>query len=287
MGLKDPKKPIGTFVFMGPTGVGKTELARALAEFMFGHEESLITVDMSEYMEKFSVSHLIGAPPGYVGYDEGGHLTEQVRRKPYSVILLDEIEKAHPDVLNILLQIMDSGVLSDNLGHKVNFKNTIIIMTSNIGARLISKGKSLGFLAQEDSHSDFTSMKETVMDELRKTLSPEFLNRIDDVIVFHALEKEDMKKILDLLLNRVSEKAVQKGIEMELTAAAKNFLLEKGFDAQYGARPLNRVISRFVEDGLAEELLTKNIGRGSKTVVDYSEENKKLVFRQAAPVESS
>jgi len=284
MGLKDTKKPIGTFVFMGPTGVGKTELAKALAEFMFGHEESLITVDMSEYMEKFSVSHLIGAPPGYVGYDEGGHLTEKVRRKPYSVILLDEIEKAHPDVLNILLQIMDSGSLSDNLGHKVNFKNTIIIMTSNIGARLISKGKSLGFLVQQDSQNDFSSMKETVMDELRKTLSPEFLNRIDDVIVFHALDREDMKKILDLLLYRVSLKAQQKGIAMELTDSAKNFLLEKGFDAHYGARPLNRVISKYLEDGLAEELLTKKITKGTKTIINYSEETKKLVFNSAMTV---
>ena len=284
MGLKDPKKPIGTFVFLGPTGVGKTELAKVLAEFMFGHEESLITIDMSEYMEKFSVSHLIGAPPGYVGYDEGGHLTEQVRRKPYSVILLDEIEKAHPDVLNILLQIMDSGSLSDNLGHKVNFKNTIIVMTSNIGARLISKGKSLGFLVQEENRNDFSAMKETVMDELKKALNPEFLNRIDDVIVFHALEKEDMNKILGMLLNKVFEKARQKGIEMEVTDSAKYFLLEKGFDAQYGARPLNRVISKYLEDGLADELLTKKIARGTKIIIDYSEEVKKLVFNSTLAV---
>ncbi|MEW6557127.1 MAG: ATP-dependent Clp protease ATP-binding subunit [Elusimicrobiota bacterium] len=277
-GLKDPKKPIGAFIFLGPTGVGKTELAKALAEFMFGHEDSIVRLDMSEYMEKFSVSHLIGAPPGYVGYDEGGQLTEQIRRKPYSVVLLDEIEKAHPDVLNILLQIMDNGVVTDNLGHKVSFKNTIILMTSNIGARLISKGKSLGFLVQEDTQKDFSSMKETVLEELKKTFNPEFLNRIDDVIVFHPLEKEDMIKILDLLIAKVSKKTKQQGFSIELTDNVKSFLLDKGFDAQYGARPLNRTISKYMEDGLAEEILAKKIPKGTKIIVDYSENLKKIVF---------
>lgn len=277
-GLKDPKKPIGSFIFLGPTGVGKTELAKALAEFMFGNEDSLIRLDMSEYMEKFSVSHLIGAPPGYVGYDEGGQLTEQVRRKPYSVILFDEVEKAQPDVMNILLQIMDTGILTDNLGHKVNFKNTIILMTSNIGARLISKGKSLGFLVQQDAQKNFSSMKETVMEELKKSFNPEFLNRLDDVIVFNPLEKEDMKKILNIMLEKVSKKVKLQGFTVELTEKAKNFLLEKGFDSQAGARPLNRIISKYLEDGLAEEILSKKIPKGTKIRADYSQEQDCLKF---------
>ncbi|MDD5687685.1 MAG: ATP-dependent Clp protease ATP-binding subunit [Elusimicrobia bacterium] len=277
-GLKDPKKPIGTFIFLGPTGVGKTELAKVLAEFMFGQEDALVRFDMSEYMEKFSVSHLIGAPPGYVGYEEGGHLTDQIRRKPYSVILLDEIEKAHPDVLNIMLQIMDTGILTDNLGHKVSFKNTIILMTSNIGARLISKGKSLGFLVQEDAQKDFSSMKETIMEELKKAFNPEFLNRLDDIIVFHPLEKEHMRKILDLMLEKVSKKTKQQGFVIEVSESAKNFLLEKGFDSQYGARPLNRIISKHLEDGLAEEILSKKIPKGTKIKVNYSDEQKTFTF---------
>ncbi|MBN1385314.1 MAG: ATP-dependent Clp protease ATP-binding subunit [Elusimicrobia bacterium] len=277
-GLKDPKKPIGSFIFLGPTGVGKTELAKALAEFMFGNEDALIRLDMSEYMEKFSVSHLIGAPPGYVGYDEGGQLTEQVRRKPYSVILLDEVEKAQQDVLNILLQIMDMGILTDNLGHKVSFKNTIILMTSNIGARLISKGKSLGFLVQQDAQKNLASMKDTVMEELKKTFNPEFLNRLDDVIVFNPLEKEDMKKILNIMLDKVSKKTKLQGFSIEVSEKAKNFLLEKGFDSQAGARPLNRVISKYIEDGLAEEILSKKIPKGTKIRVEYSQECKCLKF---------
>jgi ATP-dependent Clp protease ATP-binding subunit ClpC len=263
---------------LGPTGVGKTELAKVLAEFMFGQEDALLRFDMSEYMEKFSVSHLIGAPPGYVGYEEGGYLTDQVRRKPYSVILLDEIEKAHPDVLNIMLQIMDTGILTDNLGHKVSFKNTIILMTSNIGARLISKGKSLGFLVQEDAQKDFSSMKETIMEELKKAFNPEFLNRLDDIIVFHPLEKEHMRKILDLMLEKVSKKTKQQGFVIEVSESAKNFLLEKGFDSQYGARPLNRIISKHLEDGLAEEILSKKIPKGTKIKVNYSDEQKTFTF---------
>lgn len=256
-GLKDPRRPIGGFIFLGPTGVGKTELARALAEFLFGDENSTIRVDMSEFMEKFSVSRLIGAPPGYVGYEEGGQLTEQVRRKPYSVVLLDEIEKAHPDVFNILLQILDNGSLTDNLGHKVNFKNTILIMTSNVGARLISKGKSLGFLVQEDMQHDYANIKETLTEEMKKSFNPEFLNRIDEVLVFHPLGRPEMKKILELMLERGKGKIASHGFVLSFDDSAKDFLLDTGFDPHFGARPLQRVIQRHIEDPLAENILAK------------------------------
>ena len=283
-GLKDPKKPIGSFIFLGPTGVGKTELARAVCEALFGEEDSLVRIDMSEYMEKFSVSRLIGAPPGYVGYEEGGQLTEAVRRKPYSVVLLDEIEKAHPDVFNILLQILDDGQLTDNLGHKVNFKNTVIIMTSNVGARLISKGKSLGFLVEEDAKKDYQSMKETVMEEVKRAFNPEFLNRIDDVIFFHALTKEDMKKILELMLTKVRAKLQTQGYTLTLTDEAKDHLLEKGFDPHYGARPLQRTIQRLIEDTLASEILAKRFSAPATIFVDYDADEKKLTFgTQPAP----
>jgi ATP-dependent Clp protease ATP-binding subunit ClpC len=258
-GLKDPRKPIGGFIFLGPTGVGKTELARALAEFLFDDPSALIRVDMSEFMEKFSVSRLIGAPPGYVGYEEGGELTEKVRRKPYSVILLDEIEKANPDVFNILLQIMDNGVLTDSLGHRVNFKNTILIMTSNVGARMISKGKSLGFLVQEDLSQEYSNIKDTINEEIKKAFNPEFLNRIDDVIIFHPLGRNDMRKILDLLIDKSKERIAQQGFDVELSDDAKDFLLEKGFDPHYGARPLQRVLQRYLDDALAEEILSKHL----------------------------
>jgi len=277
-GLKDPKKPVGSFIFLGPTGVGKTELARALAEFLFGNEEALVRIDMSEYMEKFSVSRLIGAPPGYVGYEEGGQLTEAVRRKPYSVVLLDEIEKAHPDTFNILLQIMDDGHVTDNLGHKVSFKNTVVIMTSNVGARLISKGKSLGFVSGEDTDRDYKAMKDVVMEEVKKHFNPEFLNRIDDLIVFHPLNRDDARKILDLILERVSKKLENQDIVPTLTEEAKDFLVEQGFDPNYGARPLLRTIQRQLEDPMAEEILAKRLTTGGKVYVDFDAEAKKLVF---------
>ncbi|MGA2090644.1 MAG: ATP-dependent Clp protease ATP-binding subunit, partial [Endomicrobiales bacterium] len=284
-GLKDPRKPIGSFIFLGPTGVGKTELGRALAEFLFSDPNALIRVDMSEFMEKFSVSRLIGAPPGYVGYEEGGQLTEMVRRKPYSVVLLDEIEKANPDVFNILLQIMDDGVLTDNLGHKVNFKNTIIIMTSNVGARLISKGKSLGFLVQEDMQGDYSTMKDTVTEEVKKAFNPEFMNRIDELIVFHPLGRPEMKKILELMVERHKEKIVAQGFSIELSEEAKEFLLEKGFDPQYGARPLARVLQRYLDDALAEEILSKRFGSSAWTElieleVVLNAETKEFEFRK-------
>ncbi|MBL0350809.1 MAG: ATP-dependent Clp protease ATP-binding subunit [Elusimicrobia bacterium] len=282
-GLKDPKKPIGSFIFLGPTGVGKTELARALAEFLFGNEEALIRIDMSEYMEKFAVSRLIGAPPGYVGYEEGGQLTEAVRRKPYSVVLLDEIEKAHPDTFNILLQMMDDGALSDNLGHRVSFKNTVIIMTSNVGARLISKGKSLGFLVQEDAAKDYAAMKDTVMEEVKKAFNPEFLNRLDDIIVFHPLTREDSRKILDLMLARVSKKLAVQGFTVDLTEEARAFLVDKGFDPNYGARPLQRSIQRLLEDPLAEDILSRKIAAGTSVFVDLDSQGQKLSFSTTPP----
>ncbi|MCB4755674.1 MAG: ATP-dependent Clp protease ATP-binding subunit [Elusimicrobia bacterium] len=289
-GLKDPKKPVGSFIFLGPTGVGKTELARALAEFLFGNEEALIRIDMSEFMEKFAVSRLIGAPPGYVGYEEGGQLTEAVRRKPYSVVLLDEIEKAHPDTFNILLQIMDDGQLTDNLGHKVNFKNTVIIMTSNVGARLISKGKALGFAAKDDTERNYESMKETVMEELRRSFNPEFLNRIDSVIVFHPLTRDHARQILDLILARVAIKLKSQDIAPDLTDEAKNYLVDKGFDPNFGARPLLRMIQRELEDPMAEEILAKRLTMGGKVFVDFDPDGKKLVFSPTPhkkPVRSS
>jgi len=283
-GMKDPKKPIGSFLFLGPTGVGKTELARTLAEALFGNEESMVRIDMSEYMEKFAVSRLIGAPPGYVGYEEGGQLTEAVRRKPYSVVLLDEIEKAHPDVFNILLQIMEDGILNDNLGHKVSFKNTVVIMTSNVGARLISKGKSLGFAPTEDKARDYTSMKDTVMEEVKRVFNPEFINRIDEIVVFHSLDVEEMGQILELQLKRVAAKAQTQGFAIAFSTEAKKFLLKTGFDPNYGARPLLRTIQRIVEDPLAEEMLLKKFAPGSTIQVEFDEQAGKLVFN-AKPAE--
>jgi ATP-dependent Clp protease ATP-binding subunit ClpC len=278
-GLKDVKKPIGTFLFLGPTGVGKTELARAVAEFMFGNEESMIRIDMSEYMEKFAVSRLIGAPPGYVGYEEGGQLTEAVRRKPYSVVLLDEIEKAHPDIFNILLQVMDDGILNDNLGHKVSFKNTVFIMTSNVGARLISKGKSLGFVSPEDqTEKNYKSMKDTVMDEVKRVFNPEFINRINEVLVFRPLSEDEMRLILKMMLKRVKAKLEAQGFKMDISADAEAYLIKNGFDPNYGARPLHRVIQRSIEDPLAELILTKKFEAGATIYIDGDPNGEKLDF---------
>ncbi len=280
VGLKDPKKPIGTFIFLGPTGVGKTELARALARYMFDTEDSLIRIDMSEYMEKFSISRLIGAPPGYVGYEEGGQLTEKVRRKPYSVILLDEIEKAHPDVYNVLLQVLDDGILTDGLGRKVDFKNSVIIMTSNIGVRQLKDfGTGVGFATNAIKDNTDNLTKGVIQKALQKTFSPEFLNRIDDVVVFNSLGKEEIHKIIDIVLNGVYGRLEKLGYNIELTPAAKDFLSEKGYDPQFGARPLHRAIQKYVEDPLAEEILNTNINEGDTIVADLDEETKdKLRF---------
>jgi ATP-dependent Clp protease ATP-binding subunit ClpC len=267
-GLKDPKRPSGSFIFLGPSGVGKTELSKALAEFLFGDEAALIQLDMSEYMEKHTVSRLIGSPPGYVGYEEGGQLTEAVRRKPFSVILFDEIEKAHPDVFNTLLQILEDGRLTDSQGHQVDFKNTIIIMTSNLGTRDIQKGPGIGFAARPDEKMTYEKMKDRVMDELKKSFRPEFLNRIDEVIVFHSLTQGDVKQIVDLLMKRVTEQLKTKDLEIELTDAAKTVLAEKGFDPSLGARPLRRTIQRLVEDPLSEKLLWKEFRAGQTIIVD-------------------
>jgi ATP-dependent Clp protease ATP-binding subunit ClpC len=279
VGLKDPKKPIGTFIFLGPTGVGKTELARALARYMFDSEESLIRVDMSEYMEKFTVSRLIGAPPGYVGYEEGGQLTEKVRRKPYSVILLDEIEKAHPDIYNILLQVLDDGQLTDGLGRKVDFKNTLIIMTSNIGARQLKDfGDGVGFAtAARTQHVDENN-KSIIEKALKRTFSPEFLNRIDDIVIFNSLEKKHIFEIIDILMKGVMKRLVALGFSLELTEAAKSFIAEKGYDQQFGARPLHRSIQKYLEDPLAEEILNMNIKEGDVLVADLDKESSKIKF---------
>ena len=258
-GLKDPRRPIGNFIFLGPTGVGKTELARTLAEFMFGSEDTLIRIDMSEFMEKFAVSRLVGAPPGYVGYDEGGQLTEAVRRKPYCCILLDEIEKAHEDVFNILLQIFDDGHLTDAKGRRVDFRNSIIIMTSNIGAELIKKGSTLGFASHTDEaktrEKSYERMKENLLEKLKQSFKPEFLNRIDDQVVFRSLTKEQIRQIVDLMLATVTQQLSEKEIKLEVTNTAKDFLGEKGYNEEYGARPLRRVIQNMIEDKLSEAVL--------------------------------
>jgi ATP-dependent Clp protease ATP-binding subunit ClpC len=267
-GLKDPRRPSGSFIFLGPSGVGKTELSKALAEFLFGDEDALIQLDMSEYMEKHTVSRLIGSPPGYVGYEEGGQLTEAVRRKPFSVVLFDEIEKAHPDVFNTLLQILEDGHLTDAQGHKVDFKNTIIIMTSNLGTRDIAKGVGIGFMAARDDAVTYTKMKENVTEELKRSFRPEFLNRIDEVIVFHSLTIDDVKRIVDLLMRRVEEQLKSKDVDIELSDAAKTLLAERGYDKALGARPLRRTIQQLVEDPLAEKLLYKEFRAGETIIVD-------------------
>ncbi len=279
VGLKDPKKPIGTFIFLGPTGVGKTELARALARYMFDSEDSLIRIDMSEYMEKFTVSRLIGAPPGYVGYEEGGQLTERVRRKPYSVILLDEIEKAHPDIYNILLQVLDDGQLTDGLGRKVDFKNTLIIMTSNIGVRQLKDfGSGVGFTTTSKMEHEDEANKAVIEKALKKTFSPEFLNRIDDVVIFNSLSKENIFSIIDILMKGVMKRLTTLGFSLELTGGAKSFLADKGYDVQFGARPLHRAIQKYLEDPLAEEILNMHVKAGDMLEADVDKDNTKLVF---------
>jgi len=278
VGLKDPKKPIGSFIFLGPTGVGKTELSKALAESMFGDENSMIRIDMSEYMEKHSVSKLVGSPPGYVGFDDGGQLTERVRRKPYSVVLFDEIEKAHPDVFNILLQILDDGRLTDSKGRTVDFKNTVIIMTSNVGANTIKKQKSLGFMSSSTNEetSEYEKMKENVMGQLKETFRPEFLNRIDEIIVFHSLTKENIKHIVSLMINNLSNRLEQLNVKIEIDDKAKDLLADAGFDPLYGARPLQREIRRRIEDRLSEELLKGTVKKSD--VIKISADDKELVF---------
>ena len=279
VGLKDPKKPIGSFLFLGPTGVGKTELAKVLATYLFDKEDSLVRIDMSEYMEKFSVSRLVGAPPGYVGYEEGGQLTEKIRRKPYSVILLDEIEKAHPDVYNLLLQVLDDGILTDGLGRKVDFRNTIIIMTSNIGARdLADFGVGIGFGTKARTENMDDMMKGTIASALRKTFAPEFLNRLDDVIVFNGLQKEDIFKIIDISLAKLRQRVQALGYRIELTEAAKTFVAEKGYDPKYGARPLNRAIQKYIEDPIAEEILKAQLTQGDVITADFEEGKEELTF---------
>jgi ATP-dependent Clp protease ATP-binding subunit ClpC len=277
-GLKDPARPIGSFIFLGPTGVGKTEMAKVLARYLFDKDEALIRVDMSEYMEKFSVSRLVGAPPGYVGYEEGGILTEKVRRKPYSVVLLDEIEKAHPDVFNILLQVLDDGILTDSLGRKVDFRNTIIIMTSNIGARDIrNMGKGIGF-SPGDGDFDYAKMKSTIQDALKKVFNPEFLNRIDDVLTFRPLEKDDIYKIIDILSDELFNRIRTLGYNLELSKGAKDFITEKGFDPKFGARPLKRSIQKYIEDPLAEEILGVEHKTGSTIKIKMNKSRDALEF---------
>ncbi|MEM6523847.1 MAG: ATP-dependent Clp protease ATP-binding subunit [Bacteroidota bacterium] len=284
VGLKDPKKPIGSFIFLGPTGVGKTELAKVLSTYLFDKDDSLVRIDMSEYMEKFSVSRLVGAPPGYVGYEEGGQLTEKVRRKPYSVVLLDEIEKAHPDVFNLLLQVLDDGILTDGLGRRVDFRNTIIIMTSNIGVRdLKDFGAGIGFSTKAKQSSEDEIMKSTIQSALKKAFSPEFLNRLDDVIVFNSLQREHIHKIIDISLSKLFERINALGYKIELTEKAKDFLSEKGYDPQYGARPLNRAIQKYLEDPVAEEILKGEGDEGSIIQADHDGKSEELTLKMKKP----
>jgi len=279
--LKDPRRPIGSFIFLGPTGVGKTFLAQTLAEFMFGDRDALIQIDMSEYMEKFTASRLIGSPPGYVGYEEGGQLSEAVRRRPYSVVLFDEVEKAHPDVMHLLLQILEEGKVTDSLGRKIDFRNTIIIMTSNIGAELIKKSTTMGFGAAAKNEHDYDVMKEKILDEAKRVLKPEFVNRLDDLIVFHTLARPELLQIVDLEIRKVTDRIRSKEIQIVLDDKAKDFLIEKGYDPQYGARPMRRAVERHLEDPMAEEILRGNIKAGDTTIV--TAEDGKLTFQVPEP----
>ncbi|MGB1451563.1 MAG: AAA family ATPase, partial [Marinirhabdus sp.] len=279
-GLKDPNKPIGSFIFLGQTGVGKTQLAKVLARELFDSDNALVRIDMSEYMEKFAVSRLIGAPPGYVGYEEGGQLTEKIRRKPYAVLLLDEIEKAHPDVFNMLLQVLDDGYLTDSLGRKIDFRNTIIIMTSNIGARKLKDfGQGVGFgtsakLSQADSNA-----KSIIENALKKTFAPEFLNRVDDVMIFNALEREHIHQIIDIELAKLYSRINDLGYTLELTEKAKDYIADKGFDKEYGARPLKRAIQKYIEDAMAEEIINSNLNDGDTLMVNLDEKKNELTVK--------
>jgi ATP-dependent Clp protease ATP-binding subunit ClpC len=278
VGLKDPNRPIGSFLFLGPTGVGKTQLCKILAKHLFDSEDALIRVDMSEFMEKFAVSRLVGAPPGYVGHDEGGQLTEKVRRKPYSVVLFDEIEKAHSEVFNILLQVLDDGQLTDSVGRKVSFKNTIIIMTSNTGSRQLKDfGTGIGFNAQNNPEKKREQEKEVIEKELKKTFAPEFLNRIDEIITFNSLSKEDILKIIDIEIQKLVLRIKNIEFELELTDQARDYVSEKGYDPEYGARPLKRAIQKYIEDPLTEEIIKSNPKKGTKMVLDYDKENDRMV----------
>ncbi|MFM1912475.1 MAG: hypothetical protein RIR51_313, partial [Bacteroidota bacterium] len=282
VGLKDPKKPIGSFIFLGPTGVGKTELAKVLAHYLFDKPDSLIRIDMSEYMEKFTVSRLVGAPPGYVGYEEGGQLTEKIRRKPYSVILLDEIEKAHPDVFNLLLQVLDDGILTDGLGRRVDFRNTIIIMTSNIGARdLKDFGSGIGFSTKSKVDNMEEHARSTIQNAMKKAFSPEFINRLDDIIVFNSLQKEDLYKIIDILLKNLHGRIDSIGFNIQLEESAKEFLAEKGYDPQYGARPLNRAIQKYLEDPLAEEILKGELKENESLKISHKSGDESLTITRS------
>src|SRR5216110_2933636 len=287
-GLKDPKRPTGSFIFLGPSGVGKTELARTLAEFLFGDEDAMVRIDMSEYMEKHSVSRLVGSPPGYIGYDEGGQLTEAVRRKPYCVLLLDEIEKSHPDVFNILLQILEDGRLTDSQGRTVDFRHAIVIMTSNIGAQEIARNTPLGFAVSDDETGiSYDDMKNRIMGELKKVFRPEFLNRIDDVIVFHKLTKDEIKRIIELLLRRIRESMAERELQLELSEPAKELLVEKGWDPAMGARQLRRAIQRYIEDPLADFVLRSELKPGATVLVEpgteEGDEDVKLSILEPVP----
>ena len=283
-GLKDPNKPIGSFIFLGQTGVGKTQLAKILASELFDSDDALVRIDMSEYMEKFAISRLVGAPPGYVGYEEGGQLTEKIRRKPYAVVLLDEIEKAHPDVFNMLLQVLDDGYLTDSLGRKIDFRNTIIIMTSNIGARKLKdfgQGVGFGTSAKEAQSSDYA--KGVIENALKKAFAPEFLNRIDDVVVFNTLEKEHINKIIDIELVKLVNRIKDIGYNLKLTAKAKDFIADKGFDKEYGARPLNRAIQKYVEDALAEQIINSKVNEGDEIIMNLDEKAGELKIEIKSP----
>jgi ATP-dependent Clp protease ATP-binding subunit ClpC len=288
--LKDPNRPIGSFIFLGPTGVGKTQLAKELAKYLFDAEEALIRIDMSEYMEKFAVSRLIGAPPGYIGYEEGGQLTEKVRRRPYCIVLLDEIEKAHPDVFNLMLQALDDGQMTDSLGRKIDFKNTIIIMTSNIGARQLQDfGTGVGFGTTSRAQQEEAERKGVIENALKKAFAPEFLNRVDDLIVFNALKKEHIFEIIDIELEKLFHRVMTLGYTIKLTEIAKEYIADKGYDEKFGARPLRRAIQKYLEDPIAEEIINTNLKAGDTLMVDYNKEEDKItmkVERGKSPKES-